>query len=393
VMHLLKVAWSWKRATGFLVLEIVVTFIVLFAIAATGLSYYHRFRRPVGFVFENLYTVMVDVVPVLESPSGVDGGGVFKQLLESLESMPEVIAVAGMSISPFEPAELIRELHSKGKTVRSSATDATDDAQRTLGIKLSRGRWFDARDDIDDWVPVVINQILARELFGDADPLGQTVQTDPEWRVVGVVEAFRRGGHLERVQPASIHRLSLERSTDIPPQRFIVRVRPGTDIAFEKRALERLRLVKPDWAFQIQPTEKVRRNTFLLRIAPLAFGGLVAAFLVVMVVLGMIGVFWQSVTRRTHEIGLRRAMGATKSSIYRQFLGEVLLATTIGAAMGLVFVLQLPLLGIIDETQWQTLPESLLLALLSLYSLAVLSGLYPAWLAANVQPAQALHYE
>jgi putative ABC transport system permease protein len=114
---------------------------------------------------------------------------------------------------------------------------------------------------------------------------------------------------------------------------------------------------------------------------------------VVMVVLGMIGVFWQSVTRRTHEIGLRRAMGATKSSIYRQFLGEVLLATTIGAAMGLVFVLQLPLLGIIDETQWQTLPESLLLALLSLYSLAVLSGLYPAWLAANVQPAQALHYE
>lgn len=391
--HLLKLVWSWKRTTGLLVAEIVVTFIVLFVVVANGLSYHHRLRHPLGFHCRDLYTVMVDVIPNIESLPAADEGGVLKRVLTSIESMPEVIAAAGMSSSPFEPAEIAREFHYNGKTVKSSATDATDHAQNALEIELSRGRWFDTRDDQNDWLPIVINQVLAEELFGADDPVGQIVRTDPEWRVVGVVEAFRRGGRLERIQPASIHRFSFERSTDILPQRFVVRVRPGTDEGFERRALDRMRAVRPDWAFQIQPTENLRRNTFRLRVAPFALGVLVAAFLVLMVVLGMIGVFWQSVARRTHEIGLRRAMGATKSSIYRQFLGEILLANTMGAVIGLIFVLQLPLLGIVDETRWQTFLGSLLLSLFSMYGLAALSGLYPAWQAARVQPAQALHYE
>jgi len=112
-----------------------------------------------------------------------------------------------------------------------------------------------------------------------------------------------------------------------------------------------------------------------------------------MVFLGMVGVFWQSVTQRRGEIGLRRAMGARRTAIYGQSLLEIVIITLFGCAVAAVLVVQLPLLGLVGSLGWGTVASALVLSTLLMCGLAAGSGLYPAWLAARIEPAHALHDE
>src|SRR6185436_20475381 len=82
-------------------------------------------------------------------------------------------------------------------------------------------------------------------------------------------------------------------------------------------------------------------------VVPLGIAALVAAFLIVMVALGLTGVLWQNVTKRTKEIGLRRATGATARQISLQIMGETWILTTLALVVGSVIVLQLPLLDLL----------------------------------------------
>ena len=120
---------------------------------------------------------------------------------------------------------------------------------------------------------------------------------------------------------------------------------------------------------------------------------LVAAFLMIMVALGLIGVLWQTVTQRTKEIGLRRAKGATKGKIYLQILGELLVITTAGLIAGVLVVVQFPLLDLLGFASGDVYATSIVVSLAAIYLLTIICGLYPSWMATKVRPAEALHYE
>jgi putative ABC transport system permease protein len=119
----------------------------------------------------------------------------------------------------------------------------------------------------------------------------------------------------------------------------------------------------------------------------------VAAFLMLMVALGLTGVVWQNVTQRTREIGLRRAKGATARRIHRQIVGELVLMTTLALLAGLVVVLQFPLLDLIAAVRPAVYAGGLVLSALAVYALTLVFGWYPSRLATTVQPAEALRYE
>jgi putative ABC transport system permease protein len=130
---------------------------------------------------------------------------------------------------------------------------------------------------------------------------------------------------------------------------------------------------------------------FYLR--PAILGGVIASFLIIMVALGLSGVLWQTVTRRTSEIGLRRALGATGGQVNVQILIEVALLSTLAVVIGVVVAVQLPLLGVFRLVSGSAFTIGLVASLATIYGLTLLCGLYPSWLAGRVQPAQALHYE
>jgi len=120
---------------------------------------------------------------------------------------------------------------------------------------------------------------------------------------------------------------------------------------------------------------------------------LIDIFLMIMVALGLIGVLWQTVTRRTMEIGLRRAQGATAADIYLQIMGELFFIATMGLIPGILLIVQFPLLNLIGDLKISVYFYSIAISMLLIYLLTFICGLYPGWLATRIRPAEALHYE
>ena len=270
-----------------------------------------------------------------------------------------------------------------------------------MGLKVTRGRWFSKEDDGASW-PIVINERLSRKVFGDEDPIGKTsyetpgpktVWLSPEHRVIGVITDFRKDGEFAGLQNYMFQRQNLDDPKSDAPQHILVRVRPGTTAEFEARLMTRMLAIAKDWSFEIEPVADSREELLKVYLSPIIAGGLVALFLMIMVALGLTGVLWQNVTQRTKEIGLRRAKGATAGNIYTQILGELLVITSFGLAIGIVVVVQFPLLDLIGFISNKIYIFSVVLSLLLIYGLTLLCGLYPSRLATRVQPAEALHYE
>jgi putative ABC transport system permease protein len=392
--HLVKLVWNRKRATALLVLEIFVSFLVLFAVSTLAVIFLERIRHPLGFSSEDLYTASIDYRDFDERARLSDERERIERIVAEVRTLPEVVAVGAMTYSPFELAYSSTEVTFSGRTISAGSTAATDGLDRALEIELTGGRWFSPADDALDWTPVVVNQRLVDRLFGTTDPLGQTIDDDPQLRVVGVVHEFRKNGVLSSLEPYFIRRASLGRDDgSSPPRRIMVKVAPGTGAEIEERVLEVMRAAEPQWLYQIEPTDRVRRRNLSLAMAPLVAAGLLAGFMLMLVFLGMIGVFWQSVTQRRGEIGLRRAMGAARGAVYLQLLVEIVVLTSFGAVLATLLILQLPLLGVLASLSWSTVVSALGLSLILIYALALASGLYPAWLGARVEPADALHDE
>jgi putative ABC transport system permease protein len=121
--------------------------------------------------------------------------------------------------------------------------------------------------------------------------------------------------------------------------------------------------------------------------------GLIAAFLLVMVMMGLTGVLWQTVTQRTREIGLRRAKGATIPNIQHQVLGEVLVLTSLAVAAGSLVVAQVPLLDLVGAIDGRAYAAGLGLSVVCIYLLSIACAWAPSRLATSMPPAEALRYE
>jgi putative ABC transport system permease protein len=120
----------------------------------------------------------------------------------------------------------------------------------------------------------------------------------------------------------------------------------------------------------------------------------IASFMLLMVAFGLFGVLWQNTTRRVPEIGLRRAIGARASDIYRQIVVEQLLLGSLAMGVGLVLLVQLPLTGAFADTlNWPVFAGAAALSMTVIYLLSFVCSLYPGWRASRLEPAAALHYE
>jgi putative ABC transport system permease protein len=180
---------------------------------------------------------------------------------------------------------------------------------------------------------------------------------------------------------------------DRPLRNLVLETAPGTPAAYEEEVLARLGAVAPEWSFVVRPMAQMRSTSFRLRLAPVVAGAVVAAFLVLMVTLGLVGVLWQNVVRRTRELGLRRATGATRRDVRRQISRELLLFTTLALGLGILLAVQLPVLDLLPALGAGVFAAGLALAAGLIYALVLVAALYPSWLASRVEPAEALRWE
>jgi putative ABC transport system permease protein len=316
-----------------------------------------------------------------------------------LRDMPEIEAVANISQAPYTISWNRTNVEHNGKNVAVIQNHGSDDLPSVMNLSVVSGRWFSQLDDGGAWDPAVINQKLARELFGDEDPIGRDISdkrpapdgsSRKQLRVVGVISDFRKDGEFAAPETYIFRRTipGEGRSWD-----FLVKMRAGTPASFEETLVRRLHTINPDWTFEVDSVSKMRQSALQLRIAPLAAAGIVVLFLMIMVALGLVGVVWQSVSQRTTEIGLRRALGAPAGGIYHQILGELFIIASVGLWFGVLVVVQVPLLDLIGFLKAEVYIYSLAISLAIIYGLTLLCGLYPSRLATSVQPVEALRWE
>jgi putative ABC transport system permease protein len=402
--HLLKLIWNRKRTNFLLMLELFFSFLVLFAVVTLGLFYLDNYRQPLGYDYADVWCVQVDTKtegPMGWTPEAAEG---FERVVTSVAELPPVVAAAPAFTAPYEEGSWSSDYMLNGRHYEYELDSVGESFKDVVGLEITRGRWFSREDDAaTTFKPVVVNERMAREIFAGDDPIGKSVPQDKdsdgkprtEMRIVGVIREYRQHGEFSTPANYVFHRHT-NHGTDeqaAPLRIVLVKVRPGTPAAFEETLLARLQATARDWSFTVKPLVESREANHRARLAPVIAFGLVAGFLLLMVALGLTGVLWQNVTQRTREIGLRRAKGATIPRVQRQILGELTVMTSLALLVGVLVVVQFPLLDLLGYVRPAVFAASLAVSIAALYGVTLVCGWYPSRLATRVPPAEALRYE
>jgi putative ABC transport system permease protein len=397
--HLLKLTWKRKSRNLMLSLEILIAFAIVFGIAAFALRYWQLYHAPLGFDDNNVWKVemqMGEVKPEDVAPDTYD------RIRRDLLELPEVRAAAFISFSPYTLSTWTDDFKSAqtGAKIETDTIEGGDDLAAVLGLHLVAGRWFNAGDEGAQVLPAVLNRRMAAAMFPGRQALGQRF-TDADskkgpgrtFTVVGLVDDFRNKGPF--MTPTNFTLLRFAPHTSASRVRAIMlKVAPGTARSFEARLNGRLKQVRNDWGYQIEPLASMRATLMKEELVPLVVLGVIAAFMLLMVAFGLFGVLWQNTTRRIPEIGLRRAVGASAADIYRQIVAEQLLLSSVAIVVGLALLVQLPVTGALGASlNWPVFAGAAAVSMGVIYLLSLLCALYPGWRASRLDPSAALHYE
>jgi putative ABC transport system permease protein len=391
--HLLKLAWKRKSRNIMLTLEILLAFVIVFAIAAFATRSLQLYRMPLGFHYEHVWSVQILGTKI--------DAATYDNFRRALEALPEVEAVSFSNSSPLTNSTWHTSMETPGGAkIETDMFGVSDGFFAVMGMQAERGRVFSAEDDGGGTSPVVVNRRMAAALFPGVDPIGKTFLEGSKgskerrtMKVVGVVEEFRNKG--EFMAPVNMMIDRFEPGKDEHGGRTIVlRMVPGTPRNAEVALSRQLKQVRGDWAYQITPHTELRQADLRSLLVPMILTSVVASFLLVMVAFGLFGVLWQNTTRRIPEIGLRRALGASASQIYGQIIAEQMLLSSAAMLLALVLLVQLPITGALGEhLNWKVFIGATVISMGVIYLISLLCSLYPGWRASRLSPTEALHYE
>jgi putative ABC transport system permease protein len=354
-----------------------------------------------GFVHQQIMSAQFNLPRRFDAPKRVT---FYEQAVERLRSLPGVVSAAYTNSIPLAGSNWNSIFTVEGQPVpersqlpSSAWTPISDGYFNTMGIRLLRGRGFDDRDITGGPPVVVVNQTFARRFFGDNDPIGARVKqgwpedTQPWRQIVGVVNdvtvgALQGDPMLQAYLPV--------RQAAQSSGAFVVRA--ATDPSSLGRTIEAaIHELEPNLPlFNVQTMNQVldagvgnERLTMMLMIG-------FAALALLMAAVGVFGVTAYAVAQRTHELGIRMALGAKPGSVLALVLKQEMSVCIAGVAAGIAGAL---LLGSLLESLLfgVTARDTGTIAIAAGVLLAVtaLACAIPARRATRVDPVTALRLE
>ena len=322
-------------------------------------------------------------------------------------ALAEEIATRAELAVPLVRAWGLRIQYREHSTTDVPVMGTTSDYGRTPAGAVEYGRFLSPAEDRSAALVAVLGYAVARQFFPEDNPLGKTISIGGyPFRVIGVIE--KRGTTFWQFVdkqvliplPTFLHLFGSSNRS------FSVAVKAGSEERLEelreevRGAMRRIRNLPPEAPddFAINETQAFREEIAGLRQAVWGVGIGMSLLSFVVGIIGIVNIMFVSVVERTAEIGIRKAVGASRSSIAIQFLLEAGLLCTAGAVVALL-VGNFVAIGIarsFPEAEFLTPyipPQYTGIALLIAFAAGILSGWAPALRAARLDPIVALRYE
>jgi putative ABC transport system permease protein len=342
----------------------------------------------------------------------------YEDLLQRVRSLPGVTDAAAASGIPIGSGNTGTELQIEGGPSDLSDLDmrrvvgfrvVSPGYFRTMGIRLVRGRLLEDSDQELAMPVAVINETMARAYWPNGDALGRRFRlldrADPKdartvfLTVVGIVADAKNNALTQKAEKeayvtmrqrtvairtmGAARRMTLTVRTSVEPMNLAAAIRQEVTALDRNVPITEVRTMEQILA---RVTAQPRFNTILL--------GIFAAVALALASVGIYGVLSYSVTQRTREIGIRIALGARRGDVVRLVVGQGMLLTLLGLAIGLAasFALTRLMEGLLYEVS-ATDPSTFAFIALLLTGVALVACYIPARRAAKVDPMVALRCE
>ena len=344
-------------------------------------------------------------LPDVKYDTPVKRANFYRDLTERLQSLPGVRSAGAVLFLPLRVSMLSFRIGVNGFQIQgrppvppSQAPTAdyrmaTPGYFNTMGIALRKGRLFDQHDDLDAKRVALINEAMAGRHFPGENPLGQHIVSggSAPMEIVGVVADAKLYGLDAAVEPAIY-----VPHTQHPSGSMGLAVQTEGDPAAMASAVRReiLKLDPEQPVSSVRTMETVLADSLMLRRVSMLMLVVFAALALTLATVGIYGLTAYSVSRRTHEIGLRVALGASQVEILRLVVVRGLAASLVGAAIGVAAAWQLTraLAGMLYGV---TATDPLVFAgvPLLLVAVSVIASYLPARKATRIDPLLALRYQ